>query len=143
MLSVKLFSELSPEAQAARAARFYRPNTVFVTESRPGEGGEPRHFFRRAIYALKPKFTRRDTTAAALKAFALMDIGASVGNSIGRWSQSGGYDPVPDFLELRELAATRLGPVGNESRAVVLLRTAIDAYLSGFLSLTPAQRMRA
>lgn len=116
---------------------------IQIRESRPGEGREPRHFLRRAIFILKSKSASRDLETAALKAFALMDISASVKVALGRWSVLGVYDPLPDFLEIRELATARLAPFANKCLPVSRFLGAINAYVSGLIMLTPTQRMGA
>lgn len=114
---------------------------IQIRESRPGEGREPRHFLRRAIVILKSKSAGRDPETAALKAFALMDISASVKVTLGRWSVLGEYDPLPDFLEIRELATARLARFANQYPPVSRFLSAIDAYVGGLLMLSPTQRM--
>ena len=116
---------------------------IQIRESRPGEGREPRHYLRRAIFILKSKSASRDPETATLKAFALMDISASAKVALGRWSVLGGYDPLPDFLELLELATARLAPFANKCLPVSLFLGAINAYVGGLVTLTPAQRMSA
>jgi hypothetical protein len=55
----------------------------------------------------------------------------------------GGYDPLPDFLEIRELAVSKLSRAASKNRPVTLFLGAIDAYVDGLMTLTRAQRMSA
>lgn len=133
MLSVKLFSELSPEDQAAAPIELDDPGLVFVTESSPGELGEPRILVRRALYLLKCRKTvSRDPTKAALKAHGLLDLAFLRALSIGTWSQSARpYDPVPDILKIVRLAAKRLGPTTADDHPVARFRTTLEHIMCG------------
>ena len=133
MLSVKTFSELSPEIQAGTPAPFRDPGLVFVTESRPGELGEPWFLLRRALHILRAgKTVARDPAKAALKAHGLIDLAALGVQSIGAWSTTGRpYDPSPDVIELKKLAAKRLGPKTADDHPIAKFRLAIEHMMCG------------
>jgi hypothetical protein len=90
---------------------------VQVRESRPGEWDEPRHFLRRAIFVLNSrKSVNRNRAAAAQKAYALFELAFMRAIEIGTWSPTPEYyDPLPDLVELRDMAAKRLGGVADEN----------------------------
>ena len=52
--------------------------------------------------------------------------------ALGAWAPPRGYyNPLPELLELQELAAERLGPAANDNKWIVRFRSAIAAVVGG------------
>lgn len=135
MLAVSLFSEARPTVQGPR-------HVVTISESRHGELDEPRHLIRRAIVAVKAgRVAQRRPQATAIKANSLIFAAALKAKEIAGWSQARTYDPLPDFLELRDVAARRLPPPAAENCPIAQCHAAISASISEFKSVSAAQRM--
>ena len=135
MLAVRLFSETGPAVQGPR-------HVVTITESRPGELDEPRHLIRRAIAAVKAgKVARRKPKVTAIKVNSLILGAALRAKEIAGWSRARAYDPLPDFLELRDVAARRLPPSAAEGCPIAECLAALDDSISQFESVSAVQRM--
>lgn len=143
MLSVKHISEFSEAEQAALPPEMRRTTSIIIRESFPGEGREPRIFFRRAIYALKGKTAARRVEIACLKAFALLETGLGVAVSVGGFSRIGRYDPLPDLRELQQ-RAERLKPrPGGEGYPARRFRNFLGGWVRLLEQYSEAERVGA
>lgn len=135
MLAVRLFSETGPAVQGPR-------HVVTISESRPGELDEPRHLIRRAIAAVKAgRVARRKPLATAIKMNSLILVAALKAKKIGGWSRDRTYDPLPDFLELRDVAARRLWSSAAANCLIAEYRAVLDDCISLFEGVSVVQRM--
>ena len=115
---------------------------VIITETRPNEANEPRHLIRRAIYAIGAgrNFKSKHRTTA-LKVISLLLHASQRARAIGGWSRSRTYDPLPDFIKLRDVAVARMGPLRVGNNPVAKMLEALDANVRDFLEVTADQRM--
>ena len=115
---------------------------VTITESRPNEADEPRHLIRRAIYAIRVgKNYKSKHRSTALKVVALMVRASQRARAIGSWSSSHTYDPLPDFINLRDAAVARMGPPRVGNNPVALMLETLDLIVREFHHTTADQRM--
>lgn len=135
MLAVKLLSENRPADQGPR-------HVVIISETRPRELDEPRHLIRRAIAAAKAgRAARRKPSVTAMKVNSLILTAALRAKAIVAWSRARTYDPLPDFLELRDVATRRLSPSAAVDCPIAACLAALDDSISQFESVSAAQRL--
>lgn len=142
MFAVKLITPIPARAQAKAPHVGGARHFVTITESRANEADEPRHFIRRAIYVLKAGQGRPGTDRkGALKVIGLIQAASLRTQAIGGWSIAGGYDPLPDFLELLTAAAPmfRRSRVGDDQ--VAMLRLGIEGTIASLREASATQRM--
>ena len=133
---------ITPKQGPSQAGSGCAPSLVIITGSRSNEADEPRHLIRRATYAIRAgknfKSKHRNT---ALKVIALMALASQRARAIGGWSLSHNYDPLPDFINLRDAAVARMAPPRVGTNPVALMLEALDANVRNFLDVTADQRM--
>lgn len=103
-----------------------------IVGNRPGELDEPRNLILEAIYVLTAaEAVRSKSTATALKVVGLLSASTLAAKAIGgKWSTSGSYDPLPDYLTLQELAKTKLPKLRGANHPISLLRTGIAGSIA-------------
>ena len=139
MIGVNL---ITPKQGPSQAGSGCTPSTGIITESRPHEADEPRHLIRRAIYAIRVgKNFKSKHRSTALKVVALMVRASQRARAIGSWSSSHTYDPLPDFINLRDAAVARMGPPRVGNNPVALMLETLDLIVRECVETTAEQRM--
>lgn len=88
---------------------------------------DPGELIRQAICTLKAsKAVGSNHHTTAKKVFGLLYAASLRAKSIGQWRSLRPYDPLADFVELKALAADRLGPPCSADVMVSQVRAAID-----------------
>lgn len=124
-MRIDLIDRTPAEVQAARAAGL-PDKWVQITGQHEGELEEPRNFIREAARTIKTgKAIGRKHSITALRATHLMMAACTSAKVIGRWSATPGYNPLPDLVALRALAAARLGPVRGSGHPVTVFRAEV------------------
>ena len=132
MINAKLYSELSPQEQAAQPVGYRRADSVRIVGTHPGAGYEPREFIRATKETLQSQAVGRDATAVAMKALALLKTGLLRVEALGAWAPPRRYyNPLPELLELQVLAQERLGPAANDNKWIVRFRSVIADVVGG------------
>lgn len=131
MLDAKLYSELSPQEQAAQPVGYRRSDSVRIVGTHSSAGYEPREFIRAAKETLQSQAVGHDVTTVAMKALALLRTGLSRVETLGAWAPPRRhYNPLPELLELQALAGERLGPPASGNKWIVRCRSAIEAVVA-------------
>lgn len=142
MMRVAIDTAFPGHAQAQLAGGLCAPHVVTITESRPGEADEPRHFIRRAIAVLKAGgTTSQNKTEKVLKAQALLALAFKRAQVIRSWSSSKNYDPLPDLRELQKVSKARLQQGSGAANLNAAFLECLDGCIGDLLEASPAQRM--
>lgn len=107
-----------------------RPNSlVLIIGQHEGEMDEPVNFIREASRIIQTgRAAERSHSDTAAQALVLLQAACASAMRTGRWSPPG-HDPIPDLVELSELATARLGPVRKNGHVVTDFRSAVAALI--------------
>ena len=84
---------------------------------------------------------RRKPLATAIKMNSLIFIAALRAKEIGGWSRDRTYDPLPDFLELQDVAARRLRSSAAADCVIADYHAVLADCISLFEGVSVVQRM--
>ena len=124
-MQVSLFRRSTVDDQAAVASGL--PRNLITIDGWTDELQEPRPFIKHAIKAFgSSKLVGKKREIVALKIIGLLSTASLRAQKIRDWSRDGDYDPLPDFLTLRRLAADRFGTVRDDLHPATQLRETLN-----------------